>query len=64
MLGVVFLFCQFSPIEIIIFNKIFLYPIEDFDFLGSNVKRNFTSDNSGFLKIAKFAIFRTKLCAL
>ena len=33
-----FLFSQFSSIEIIIFNKIFLYPIEDIDFLSSNVK--------------------------
>ena len=36
MLG--FLFSQFSPIEIIVFNKNFLYPIEDINFLSSNVK--------------------------
>ena len=34
MLGVLFLFSQFSPIEIIIFNKKSLYPIEDIDFLS------------------------------
>ena len=34
-----FLFGQFWPIEIIVFNKIFLYPIEDIDFLSSNAKR-------------------------
>ena len=65
-----FLFSQFSPIEIIVFNKIFLYPIEDIDFLSSNenVKRYFISDYFlkvlGGLKIAKFAMFWTKLCAL
>ena len=39
MLGVVFLFSQFSPIEIITFNEKFLYPIEGIDFLSSNLKR-------------------------
>ena len=38
MLGVFFLFSQFSQIEIIIFNKVFLYPIEDIDYLSSNKK--------------------------
>ena len=38
MLGVVFLFSQFSAIEITIFNKNFLYAIEEIDFLSSNVK--------------------------
>ena len=33
MLGVVFLFSQFSPIEMRVFNKDFLYSIEDIDFL-------------------------------
>ena len=34
-----FLFSQFSPIEIIVFDKVFLYPIiEDTDFLSSDVK--------------------------
>ena len=43
MLGVVF-FIQsiFSPIEIIVFNKSFLYPIEDIDFLSSHIKRYFS----------------------
>ena len=41
MLGVVF-FSQFSPIEIIVFNSNFLYPIEVIDFLNSNSKRFFT----------------------
>ena len=44
MFGVVFLFSQFSLLEIIVFNKIALYPIEDIDFLSSNLKRYFTSD--------------------
>ena len=39
MLGVIFLFSQFSPIKIIVFNK-FFYPIEDID-LSSNSKRFF-----------------------
>ena len=39
MLGVVFLFSQFSPIEIIVFYKNF-FPIEDIDYLSSNVKKN------------------------
>ena len=33
-----FSFSQFSPIEIIVFNKIFLYPIKDIDFMSSNKK--------------------------
>ena len=41
MLGLIFSFSQFSPIEIIVFNKIFLYPIEDINFLSSNVERLF-----------------------
>ena len=41
MLGLVFLFSQFSPIKIIVFNKIFLYPIEDINFLSSNKKKIF-----------------------
>ena len=44
MLGVVFLYSQFSAIEIIIFKKKILFPAEDIDFLSSNVKRYFTSD--------------------
>ena len=44
MLGVVFLFSQFLPIEIIVFDKVFLYPIEDFDFLSSNSKIYLTSE--------------------
>ena len=44
MLGVVFSFSQFSSIEIIVFDKCFLNPIEDIDFLCSNLKRYFTSD--------------------
>ena len=45
MLGVVFLFSQFSPTEIIVFDKKFLYPIEDIiDFLSSNLERYFTSN--------------------
>ena len=68
MLGVVFLFSQFWPIEIIVFNKKFLYPIKDIDSLGSNIKRYFTSAffllSSGGLKIAKLAITWTNLCAL
>ena len=44
MLDVVSLFSQFSPIEIIVFNENFLYPIEDIDSLSSNVKRYFTSE--------------------
>ena len=73
MLGVVFLFSQFSPIEIIPFYKTFLFLIEDIDFLSSNLKRYFTSDyffckggggGGGGLKIVKFLMFWTKLCAL
>ena len=41
MLGVFFLFSQFSPIEIIVFSKKFLHPIEDIDFLSSNLKKKF-----------------------
>ena len=44
MLAVVFLFSHFSPIEIIGFIKYLLYPSEDIDFLGSNLKNYFTSD--------------------
>ena len=36
-----FLFSQFSSIVIIVFNKNFLYPIEDIDFLSSNLKKIF-----------------------
>ena len=43
MLGVVFLLSQFSPIEIKVFNKNFLYPIEDIDFLSSIFKSYVTS---------------------
>ena len=39
MLGVIYL-----SLEIIIFNKSFLYPIEDIDFLSSNLKNYFSSD--------------------
>ena len=38
-LGVVFLLSQFLPIEIKVFNKNFLYSIEDIDFLSSNLKK-------------------------
>ena len=41
MLRVVFLFSQFSPIEIIVNDKIFLYPIEDIDYLSSILKTIF-----------------------
>ena len=44
MLGVVFLFSQFSLIEIIVFKKKNLDPIEDIDFVSSNIKRFSTSD--------------------
>ena len=39
MLGVIYL-----PIEIIVFSKSFLYPIEDINFLSSNLKSYFSSD--------------------
>ena len=45
MLGEVFLFSQFSAIKISVFDKTFLCPIDDIDFLSSNLKRYFTSDN-------------------
>ena len=51
MLGVVFFFSQFSPIEIIIFNKKFLNHFKD-------------KKSSGGLKIAKFSRFWTKFCAI
>ena len=41
MLDRFFLFSQFLPIEIKVFNKNFLYPIEDIDFPSSNVKSFF-----------------------
>ena len=43
MLGVVFFFffSHFSPIEIIGLNENILYPIEDIDFLSSNLKSYF-----------------------
>ena len=67
MLGVLFLFSQFLPVEITVFSKNFLYPIEDIDLLSSNLKRYFTSDyfllSSEDLKIANLVIFWTKLCA-
>ena len=45
MLGVVFLFSQFSAIDVIVFNKKFLYSNENIDFLNQNVKKkHFTSD--------------------
>ena len=44
MLGVVFLFSHFPPIEIKVFDRKFVYPIEDVDFLSSNLKRYFASD--------------------
>ena len=37
MLGVVFLFSQFSAIEIILFKNYFINPIEDIDSLNSNL---------------------------
>ena len=40
MLGVVFLFSQSSAIEIIVFDKKILRPIEDIDFLKSKLKRS------------------------
>ena len=43
----------------------FLYPIENINFLSSNVKRYFTDNflySSEGLKVAKFAMFWTKLC--
>ena len=67
MLGVIFLFNQFWLIKIIVFNKNFLFSIENIDFLGSNLKRYFTSAvfllSSGGFRIAKVAIIWTKLCA-
>ena len=65
MLG--FLFSQFSPIEIIVFNKIFLYPIEDINFLSSNVKDILPPIifcKVLRFKFAKLAMFWKKLCAL
>ena len=63
---VVFLFNQFSPNKIIVFDKIFVYLIEDINFLSSKSKRYFTSDyfleSSGGLKI--MVIFWTNVCAL
>ena len=44
MLGVVFLFSQFSPTKKKDFQQKFFYPIEDIDLLSSNVKRYFISD--------------------
>ena len=44
MLGVVVLFSQVSLIEIIVFNKLFLYLIEYIDFLSSNLRRYFTTN--------------------
>ena len=68
MLGVVF-FSQFSPTEMIVFDKIFLYSIKDIDFLSSNdVKKIFYFQlffvKLWGLKVAKLAMFWTKLCTL
>ena len=67
MLGGVFFFSNFSPIEIIVFNKKFSYSIEDIDFLSSNLEKCFTYNyflyGSGGLKIAELAMVGTKLCA-
>ena len=64
MLGVVFYSVNFRRFS----TKFFLYPIEGIDCLSSNLKRYFTSDyfllSSGGLKIAKLAMFWSKLCAL
>ena len=46
-----FLISQFSPIEIIVFNKSFLYPVECIDFLSSNLEKCFSSDH--FLCVLK-----------
>ena len=52
-----FLFSQFSVIEIIIFDKKFLYRINNIDSLKSIIKRYFTSDQGfGSLKIANLAM--------
>ena len=67
MLGVFFLFCQFSAIKIIAFDKKKLYPIEDINSLKYNMKRYFTFthflQNSGSLQIAKLAVLWTNLRA-
>ena len=59
--GVVFLFSQFSPIRIIVFDKNILYPIE-------NIYTPYFSSvfllYSVGLKNAKLAMFWTKLCGL
>ena len=68
MLGVFFLFNHFLPIETIVFDIMIFFPIEDIDFLSSNLKSYFTSDNflksSGGLKNTKLATFWTNLYAL
>ena len=67
MLGVVFLFSQFSPIETTIFDKIFLYPIDDINFLSSDEKSSppiIFWDSSGGLQTANLAKFWTIFCAL
>ena len=50
------------------FQQNFLQPIEDIDLLSSNLKSCFASDyfllSSEGLKITKFTILWTKLCAL
>ena len=54
LLGTVFLFSQFSPIEVINFNTKILFPIEDIDSLNQNIKKYSASDrflrSSGSLK--------------
>ena len=67
MLGEVFLFSQFSVIEIKILLKK-LYSFECIDSSKSILKKCFTSnqffENYGSLKVANLANFWTKLCAL
>ena len=68
MLGLVFIFSQFSAIEITVLTKKFFYPVEDIDSVKSNVKRYFTSDqflqSSGSLKTANLAMLWSNLCAI
>ena len=64
MVGGVFFFSNFSPIEIKVFNKKFSYSIEDIDFLSSNLEKYFTYNyflyGSERLKIAELAMFWNK----
>ena len=58
MLGVFFLFSQFSPIEKIVYDKNIIYPIEDIDFLSSNEKKYILPP----IIFWKVFTFWTKLC--